>query len=80
MKTSFHISLFLLVAAGGTLTSADSNDKLDAAKKLVERIREADPPRVTESTRTPEQAIKEYKESGSANAGYHLKFNPVPPP
>lgn len=80
MKTSLHLMLLLLAAVQAPLSAADSNDKLDAAKKLVERIREADPPRVKESTRTPEQAIKEYKESGSANAGYHLKFNPVPPP
>ncbi|HRH97739.1 MAG TPA: hypothetical protein PLB55_17500 [Prosthecobacter sp.] len=80
MKTSLPLMLLLLAAVHAPLSAADSDDKLDAAKKLVERIREADPPRVTESTRTPEQAIKEYKESGSANAGYHLKFNPVPPP
>ncbi|MCB1276119.1 hypothetical protein [Prosthecobacter sp.] len=80
MKTSLHLMLLLLAAVQAPLSAADSNDKLDAAKKLVERIREADPPRESGSTRTPEQAIKEYKESGSANAGYHLKFNPVPPP
>lgn len=81
MKPSLQLMLLLLlVAANSSLKASDTDKKLDDAKKLVERIREADPPRVTESTRTPEQAIKEYKESGSANAGYHLKFNPVPPP
>ena len=80
MKTSLHLMLLLLAAVQAPLSAADSNDKLDAAKKLVDRIREADPPGESGSTRTPEQAIKEYKESGSANAGYHLKFNPVPPP
>jgi hypothetical protein len=77
MKPPFHLALLLLVAINSPLTA---NDKLDQAKKLVERIIEAQPPRVTESTRTPEQAIKEYKESGAAPGSRSLKINPVPPP
>lgn len=79
MKTSFHLALLVLVSLNVSLSAADSDDKLDAAKKLVERISEAQPPRETGGTRTPEQAIKEYKESGPASS-YHLKFHPVPPP
>lgn len=80
MKTQLHLAFLLLVTASGPLTAADANDKLDQAKKVVERIIEAQPPRVTESTRTPEQAIKEYKESGAAPGSSSLKINPVPPP
>lgn len=79
MKTSIHLALLLLATLNVSLSAADSDDKLDTAQKLVERISEAQPPRETGSGRTPEQAIKEYKESGPAS-NYHLKFNPVPPP
>jgi len=79
MKTSFHLALLLLVTVNAPLFAADSDDKLDAAKKLVERISEAQPPRETGSGRTPEQAIKEYKESGRA-PGIRLEVHPVPPP
>jgi len=79
MKTQLHLAFLLLVTATGPLTAADTNDKLDQAKKFVERIIEAQPPRDTGGTRTPEQAIKEYKESGKA-PGQSLKINPVPPP
>ena len=75
MKTSFHLALLLLATLNAPLSAADA----DAAQKVVERISEAQPPRETGSGRTPEQAIKEYKESGRAS-GYHLETHPVPPP
>jgi len=79
MKTSFQLALLLLVSLNAPLSAADSDAKPDAAQKLVERISEAQAPRETGSGRTPEQAIKEYKESGRAS-GYHLETHPVPPP
>jgi hypothetical protein len=79
MKTSFHLALLLLATLNAPLSAADSDDQPDAAQKVVERISEAQPPRETGSGRTPEQAIKEYKESGKAS-GYHLETHPVPPP
>lgn len=80
MKTQHFLMLLFLVTASSTLKASDTDDKLDNAKKLVERIIEAQPPRDTSTVRTPEQAIKEYKESGKAPGQNSLKINPVPSP
>lgn len=56
---------------------------LDKAKKTVDRIRQADPSRVEKSTRTQEQAIKKYNESGPEKPGPFpntLKTTEPPPP
>jgi|GEM_PF-1227956 len=79
MKTQTCLLLLLLATASSSLTAADTDQNLNNARQVVERISEAQPPRETGSGRTPEQAIKEYKESGRAS-GYHLETHPVPPP
>ena len=82
MKTSRILALIAFAFAGSALHAADADKKLDAAKKLVERITPAQPPCVSTGTaRTAEQAIREYKASGPANPGGRgLKINPVPSP
>ena len=80
MKTSHVLTFTICALLTGALHAADSDKKLDNAKKLVERISQAQPPSVSTGTvRTPEQAIREDKASGPA-PGRRLKVNPVPPP
>lgn len=79
MKTQICLMLLMLGAASSVLKASDTDQKLKEAKQLVERISEAQPPRENGSGRTPEQAIKEYKESGR-EPGIRLEIHPVPPP
>ncbi len=78
MKTLNIILLATLAFASSALHAADSDKNAERAKKLNEQFTQ--PPRQSTTTvRTPEQAIKEYKESGKA-PGLSLKTKPVPAP
>jgi len=52
----------------------------EKAKEVVRNIQQAEPPKVSTSTRTPAQAAKEYKESGKPPGPQTLKTKEVPSP
>jgi hypothetical protein len=58
----------------------DAKDKLDKGKNTIDNIKQADPPKVSTTTRTQEQAIKEYKDSGKPTGPQTVKTNEPPPP
>lgn len=58
----------------------DTKDKLDKGKSTVNDIKQADPPKVSTTTRTQEQAIKEYKDSGKPTGAQTVKTKEPPPP
>ena len=61
-------------------TPATKKPDLSPAKGVVDQIRLPDPPKVSTTTRTQEQAIKEYKDSGKPTGPSTVKTNEVPPP
>lgn len=78
MKTTRILTLLAFALTGSALHAADTDKAVERAKRLNEQFTQ--PPRVSTGTvRTPEQAIKEYKESGKA-PGTSLKTKPVPAP
>jgi hypothetical protein len=55
-------------------TTSPATQGPEKAKKIVRNIQQSDPPKVSSTTRTPEQAAKEYMESGPFPAA---KNNPM---
>jgi hypothetical protein len=68
---------FAQQASTGTVTG--STTTVQGANQRVQAILPAQAPVATPSTRTPAQAIKEYKASGNANPGPKIKPAVVPP-
>lgn len=74
------IGAFLL-ASTPPLQADDAKDKLEKAKNVVNNIKQAEAPKVsTTTTRTPEQAAKEYKDSGRPTGPQTVKTKEVPLP
>ncbi|HEV2805273.1 MAG TPA: hypothetical protein VGW57_10130 [Chthoniobacterales bacterium] len=85
MKTK-HITLMasaavLFLAFTPLLQADDAKDKLEKAKNTANNIKQAEPPKVsTTTTRTAEQAAKEYKDSGRPSGPQTVKVKEVPLP
>jgi hypothetical protein len=84
MKTK-HIALTasiaaFLLASTSPLQADDAKDKLEKAKNVVNNIKQAEAPKVSATTRTPEQAAKEYKDSGRPAGPQTVKTKEVPLP
>ena len=77
MKTLSILIITSLAFANSALHAADDK-AIERARRLNEQF--IQPPRQSTTTvRTPQQAIKEFKESGKA-PGIRLKIKPVPSP
>jgi hypothetical protein len=75
LRICSYLGLAPLLLAGA-VQAAD----LGKAKATVDNIRQSDPPRVSTSTRTPEQAIREYTNSGKPTGPQSLHTREVPSP
>ena len=81
-----HITLTVsivasLLAFAPLLQADDAKDKLEKAKNTVNNIKQAETPKVSTTTaRTPEQAAKEYKDSGRPTGPQTVKTKEVPLP
>lgn len=74
------MKMLTFILALGTAAAAHAG-KLDRATDYVDKIRLPDPPRVsTETTRTPERAAQEYRDSGNKPGPQTIKTKPVPAP
>jgi hypothetical protein len=61
-------------------TTSPATKGPEKAKEVVRNIQQAEPPKVSTTTRTPAQAAKEYRESGKPPGPQTLKPKEVPSP